>query len=82
MKDQAIPSLQFLGQAIRSARQKKGLTQQELGKLVGLKQKTVSGAENGSPGIRLETLFRLLSGLDLNIVLQTRVKPKKNQGEW
>jgi HTH-type transcriptional regulator/antitoxin HipB len=82
MSDHVITSLQILGQALKSARQKKGLTQAELGALVGLKQKTISSAENGSPGIRLETLFRLLSGLDLNVILRTRIKALKNHGEW
>ena len=81
MKQQTITSREILAQAIKAARQKKGITQSELGKLIGIKQTTVSAAENGSPGVKLDTLFRILSGLDLSISLQMR-KTGKNRGEW
>jgi HTH-type transcriptional regulator / antitoxin HipB len=82
MTDQTITSLQILGQTLRAARKKKKLTQSQLAQATGLNQKTVSEAENGSPGIRIETLFRLLSGLDLNLVLRVRTNAKKKHGEW
>jgi len=82
MKQHTITSPKILGQALKAARQKKRLTQAELGKLTGVEQKTVSSAENGSPGIRLDTFFRLLSGLNLNIILEMREKSNTNQGQW
>jgi HTH-type transcriptional regulator/antitoxin HipB len=82
MKQHIITSPEILGQTLKAERQRMKLTQTELGNLVGLKQKTVSEAENGSPGMRIDTLYRLLSGLNLDIVLQLRTKNDANKGQW
>ncbi len=67
-----IMSPESLGFALREERKKKGLNQTELGRPVGIDQTTVSKVEQGKPGTRLDTLFRLLSVLDLELVLQPR----------
>jgi HTH-type transcriptional regulator/antitoxin HipB len=82
MKQQTITSIEILGQTLKAARQEKKLTQTELGNIVGLKQKTVSDAENGSPGMRIDTLYLLLSGLNLEIILQSRKKSDTAKGQW
>lgn len=82
MKQQTITSLKILGQTLKAARREKKLTQTELGNIVGLKQKTVSDAENGSPGMRVDTLYLLLSGLNLEIILQSQIKSDPGKGQW
>jgi HTH-type transcriptional regulator/antitoxin HipB len=82
MKQQTITSIEILGQTLKAARHEKKLTQTELGNIVGLKQKTVSDAENGSPGMRIDTLYLLLSGLNLEIILQSRKKSDTAKGQW
>jgi len=67
-----IISPESLGFALREERKKKGLNQTELGIPVGVDQTTVSKVEQGKPGTRLDTLFRLLSVLDLELVLQPK----------
>jgi HTH-type transcriptional regulator / antitoxin HipB len=70
-----ILSPEALGHALKDARKATGKTQEEIGKLIGMDQGTVSIIERGNPGTRLETLFRLLAALDLEISLQPRSKP-------
>ncbi len=67
-----IISPESLGFALREERKKKGLNQTELGRPVGVDQTTVSKVEQGKPGTRLDTLFRLLSALDLELILQPK----------
>lgn len=71
--DYFIPTSQHLGLALRSERKKKGLTQQEAGHRVGLYAKTVSALENHPGSATIESLMKLLSALDLELV----VAPKK-----
>lgn len=67
-----IISPESLGFALKEQRKKKGLNQTELGIPVGVDQTTVSKVEQGKPGTRLDTLFRLLSALDLELILQPK----------
>lgn len=63
-----------LGNFIRSARKKKGLTQTELGNRVGCRQETISLIEAGNPATRIDTLLGLLAGLELEIRIAPRSK--------
>ncbi len=56
-----------LGKAIRAARSRRGLSQAELGSLLGVTASTVSQAENGMIALSLTNLFRLARELDLNL---------------
>jgi HTH-type transcriptional regulator / antitoxin HipB len=69
---QKILSPESLGAALRKERKKKGLSQTEVGKSVGIDQPTISRVEKGNPGTELGTLFRLLAALDLELVIQKR----------
>lgn len=72
---QKIVSPEYLGQALRAERHKKGLTQKAVGNSVGIEQHTISKIEKGNPGAELGTLFRVLAALDLELVVQQRLKP-------
>ena len=76
-----IISPESLGSALREERRNKGLSQAAAGKSVGIDQPTVSKVEQGNSGTRLDTLFRLLAALDLELVLQPRKSPGENNGE-
>lgn len=65
-----------IGHAIREARKRKELTQQQLAGLSGVWQETISKVENGVASTKLETLFDLLSALDLEITIGDRSKGK------
>lgn len=71
---QRIISPESLGQALRAERKKKGLSQKAVGHSVGMEQHTISKIEKGNPGTELNTLFRLLAALDLEVTVQPRQK--------
>ena len=81
-----ITSPQTLSQALRDARIQRKLSQQATASQTGMKQTTVSAFENHPDGTRIETLFKLLSALDLELHLAKRdSEPDKSQGwdqEW
>ncbi|MCD9474235.1 helix-turn-helix domain-containing protein [Photobacterium phosphoreum] len=48
------------------------MTQSDTAKLVGIKQTTVSAFENTPESTKLDTLFKLLAALDLELHVQPR----------
>lgn len=80
---QILVSPKDFGVAVRDIRKQQGFTQTELGKRVGLDQKKVSLIENGNPNIRLDSLFRLLSALDMGVTLQSKINPDSSgMDDW
>jgi len=77
---QTVLSEKALGSAIKRARQNQNLNQAQAGYKVKIEQSTISSIENGAPGTRLETLFRLLAALNLEIVVQSKIKD--TSGDW
>ncbi len=63
-----------IGNLIRRARKRQGLSQGALGAKAGLRQETVSLLENGNAAARLETILRVLSALDLELRIAPRSK--------
>ena len=61
-----------LAKILRARRGRLELTQQEASKLVGLLPKTVSALENKPEASSIETLFKYLSALDLEMRLQPK----------
>lgn len=80
------PSPKALAQLIISQRKKLKLSQATVGELAGLKQQTVSDFERNPDTTQLNTLFRILSAvkLDLNTLpKEAYPKPKSTwQAEW
>jgi HTH-type transcriptional regulator / antitoxin HipB len=64
---EAIRTPRQLGSLIHNERLRRGLSQQELANLAGTGQKTISRIETGHEGAKLDTLFRLLAVLQLEI---------------
>lgn len=63
-----------IGNLIRRARKKRGLSQTQLGALAGLRQETISLIETGNPATRLETILAVLAALDLEFRMEARAK--------
>lgn len=61
-----------LGMILRAARKRKGLSQTEAGQSVGIDQPTLSKIERGESHARLDTLFRLLAALDMEMIVRPR----------
>lgn len=57
-----------VGQAIRAARESRGLTQAQLGELIGVKKSRLCSIEKGS-NLRLSTLRRIFRALGVDAVL-------------
>ncbi|MGF1860564.1 helix-turn-helix domain-containing protein [Photobacterium profundum] len=80
-----ITSAKMLANAVRDQRKAQKITQIETAKLVGIKQTTVSAFENTPEGTKLDTLFKLLAALDLELHIQARNsngESKSNTQQW
>lgn len=68
-----------LGQQIRIARRRQGMSQSELGKAAGLRQETISNIENGY-NIQLNSILECLRELKLRIKLLDNNDDAPNHG--
>jgi len=59
--------LDILGQTIKKIRKEKNLTQEQLGKLVGVKKAQISKIENHLTDARFETILKVFRALDAKI---------------
>ncbi|PNU20084.1 transcriptional regulator [Geothermobacter hydrogeniphilus] len=73
MRTKAVNS-KSLGIILKSVRKSKGLNQTETGKLVGVDQTTISKIERGESNARIDTLFRILAALDMELIVRPREK--------
>ncbi|HDR1021941.1 TPA: helix-turn-helix domain-containing protein [Pasteurella multocida] len=62
----------MLAHIIREFRYQQNLSQTDVAKLAGTKQATISVFENNPESTKLDTLFKILSGLELELVIQPR----------
>ncbi|MDD2319232.1 MAG: helix-turn-helix transcriptional regulator [Geobacteraceae bacterium] len=69
---QIATSPKVLGQILKSFRLQKGLNQHQAGELVGLTQAMVSRIERGESNARIDTLFRLLAALGMEMIVQSK----------
>lgn len=65
---------QQIGNLVRGARKKCGMSQKELGAMAGLRQETISLIETGNPAAKLETILAVLAALDLEFRIMPRAK--------
>ncbi len=70
-----------LGQLLRGQRKSQKLTQKETADVVGLLPKTVSKLELASETATIESLFKLLSALQLELVLRSKSQESPGK-EW
>ncbi len=77
---QRATSPKVLGQILKSARSQKGLTQDQAGNLVGITQAMVSRIERGESNARIDTLFRLMSALELEVTVKP-IEKETGHGE-
>lgn len=73
MKDLARDPRQ-VGNLVRRARKKQGLSQSQLGDNAGLRQETISLIETGHPAAKLQTILGILAALDLELRIVPRSK--------
>ncbi len=63
-----------LGAFLRRTRKAANLTQAQLSELINKRQATISNLESAESGATLETLFSVLTALDLELVVRPRRK--------
>ena len=63
-----------IGAALRRQRKQLGLSQEQIGTRVKLRQATISNMENGDRGTKLGTLLDALTALNLELVIRPRTK--------
>ncbi|MCK7460187.1 helix-turn-helix domain-containing protein [Idiomarina aminovorans] len=68
-----------LSNYLRDERKNRGLSQAKVGDLVGLRQGTVSKFESMPEKMQLDTLFRLLSALELELSVKPRISIVRNK---
>jgi HTH-type transcriptional regulator / antitoxin HipB len=75
---------QQLSQTLRAQRSRKGLTQSLAGATVGLLPKTISALETRPEGSSIESLFRLLSALNLELLVREKSSSghDRSHSEW
>lgn len=72
-------SVKSLKNAINTLRKMKNLSQKQLSQETGLRQPTISNFENKPEKAHLETLFKLLEAMDLEL----EIKPKNTESnDW
>jgi len=59
--------LDLLGEAIKQARKERHLTQEQLGKLVGVQKSQISKIENSLTDARFETIIKVFKALNAKI---------------
>jgi HTH-type transcriptional regulator/antitoxin HipB len=77
-----IRSPKELALRVITERKKCHLSQAEVGKLVGLKQQTISDFENRPESTKLDTLFRILSAVKLDVNILTKNGEGKEKNKW
>jgi HTH-type transcriptional regulator / antitoxin HipB len=71
----------LIGNSIRNARKRMGMSQYDLANKVGLRQGTISLIESGKPGSKIETLLAILSALGLEFQIAPRSRASKRNPE-
>ena len=59
--------LDLLGEAIKQARKERNLTQEQLGKLIGVQKAQISKIENSLTDARFETILKVFKALNAKI---------------
>lgn len=69
--------LDLLGEAIKQARLERSLTQEELGKLVGVQKAQISKLENSLTDARVETIIKVFKALNAKINFNVELLNRK-----
>ncbi|KQS28264.1 helix-turn-helix domain-containing protein [Dyadobacter sp. Leaf189] len=65
--------IDLVGKAIRDTRLERQLTQEELGKLVGVQKAQISKLENNAANMTLDTLIRVFAALKAKVQLHVEL---------
>ncbi|HRJ31340.1 MAG TPA: type II toxin-antitoxin system Y4mF family antitoxin [Cyclobacteriaceae bacterium] len=70
-----------LGEIVRYHRKRAGLTQVELAKLIGVGKTVIYDLEKGKETIQLNTLSKILEGLNISVELRSQLMDEFNHAQ-
>jgi HTH-type transcriptional regulator/antitoxin HipB len=62
--------MDLIGKAIKQTRKERNLTQEELGKIIGVQKAQISRIENNASNVTMDTLLRVFTALKATVKLQ------------
>jgi DNA-binding XRE family transcriptional regulator len=65
--------LDLIGKAIKATRKERHLTQEELGKLIGVQKAQISRLERNASNVTMDTLLRVFTALKAKVTLQVEL---------
>lgn len=65
--------MDLVGKAIKQTRKERNLTQEELGKLIGVQKAQISRLENNAGNVTMDTLLRVFTALKAKVKLQVEL---------
>ena len=65
--------MDLIGKAIKKTRQERHLTQEELGKLIGVQKAQISRLESNASNATMDTLMRVFTALNAKVKLQVEL---------
>ena len=65
--------MDMIGKAIKQTRQERHLTQEELGKLIGVQKAQISRIENNASNVTMDTLIRVFTALKAKVKFQVEL---------
>jgi HTH-type transcriptional regulator/antitoxin HipB len=65
--------MNLIGKAIKQTRQERNLTQEELGKLIGVQKAQISRLENNANNVTIDTLLKVFTALKAKLKLQVEL---------
>jgi HTH-type transcriptional regulator / antitoxin HipB len=65
--------MDLIGNAIKETRKERKLTQEDLGKLIGVQKAQISRLENNASNATIDTLMRVFSALKANVKFQVEL---------
>ncbi len=71
--------MELLGRMIKAARKEKNMTQEELGKIIGVNKYKISKLENHTNSATIETIIKVINALKADIQLNIRLQDKHIQ---
>jgi len=72
-------NMDLLGRMIKSARQERKLTQEQLGKLIGVQKAQISKLESSSNSATIDTLIKVFKALNADIHFNVTIENRKLQ---
>lgn len=70
--------LEILGDMIKKARKEQHLTQEQLGKLIGVQKAQISKIENNAKDVRFSTILRVFEALKAKVKMTVEFDPNSH----